>query len=71
MIVTTQLHTRIIVAALIIYAFALSIIDMNAAVMLGFFHLGSSMIKNDFLNFAPVTALISKAPANISKIPVI
>ena len=71
MIVTTQLHTRIIVAALIMYAFALSIIEMNAALMLGVFHLGSSIIKNDFLNFVPVTALMSKAPANISTMPVI
>ena len=58
-----------IVAALIIYAFARSIIDQNALLKLGAFHLGSSMIKNDFLNLAPVTVFTSSAPRNISMSP--
>ena len=66
---TTQLHTRMMVAALMIYAFARSIIEKNARFKLGAFHLGSSMMKKDFLYLYPVIALTRSAPRKISTIP--
>ena len=58
-----------IVAALMIYALALSIMDLNAYLRLGAFHLGSSMMKNDFLYLYPVIPLIRRAPKKIRVSP--
>ena len=61
--------TAMMVAALMMYAFARSIMDQNALFRLGAFHFGSSIMKNDFLNFAPVTAFTSSAQRKMSSRP--
>ena len=66
---TTVLHTRMIVAAFTMYALARSIIILNANLMLGAFHLGSSMMKKDFLYLYPVIPLMSRAPRKIRTSP--
>ena len=68
-ICTIVLHTRMIVPALIIYAFPRPSMEITALFRLGTLYSGNSMIKKDFLNLYPVMAFTNKAPSKIKRIP--